>query len=80
MKTSWQTKGAYLVCRWSELEEGVRYNPSWIQGAARNVRSRNAPPSLLDFARLSPFGGIEWYCFGSPATPSQPHRNALNLR
>jgi hypothetical protein len=72
MKTSWQTKGAYLVCRWSELEEGVQYSAPWIQTTSRTVLGQSVPPLVLDFARLSPFGGKEWYRFGSLVTPSYP--------
>ena len=67
MKTLWQTKAGSLVCRWSEVEERVRYNPHWIQEASTSIRRENLSPSVLDFARLSPFGGREWYSISRTA-------------
>jgi hypothetical protein len=64
MKVSWQTETDRLVCRWSEAGERVQYNPRWVQDASRNVHKKNVSPLVLDFTRLSPFGGREWYAPG----------------
>ena len=61
MKMSWQTETDRVVCRWSEMEKRVRYDPRWIQDAAREVETKNVPASIPDFTKLSPFGGSEWY-------------------
>ena len=61
MIMSWQTEGDRLVCRWSEVGEHVQYNPRWIQDASRSVHQKNVSLSVLDFTRLSAFGGSEWY-------------------
>jgi hypothetical protein len=61
MKVSWQTKADGLVSRWFEVGERVHYHPPWIQRASANTRKQNISPSLLDFARVSAFGGSEWY-------------------
>jgi len=59
MKLSWQTEIGHLVCRWSQFGERVQYNPPWIQDTSRDVLSNSL--TALDFTRLSPFSGSEWY-------------------
>jgi hypothetical protein len=72
MKMSWQVDTDRLVCQWSEVEERVQYKPLWVQGVSGNAHTENVSPSLLDFTRLSPFGGgRDWYAY-APA----PRRNS----
>jgi len=61
MEMSWQTETDRVVCRWSEVGERIQYNPVWIQDASSNVHRKNISTSVLDLAKLSPFGGREWY-------------------
>ena len=68
MKVSWQSKADGLVSRWFEVGERVHYDPPWIQDASANLRKQNVSPLLLDFTRLSAFGGSDWYSVG-PNTP-----------
>lgn len=66
MKASWQTKADRLLCRWHEVGCRAQYKAAWIRDAGPNVDRKNAPPPVLDFARLSPFGGRHWYVAHRP--------------
>jgi len=70
MKMSWQTTDR-LSCRWSEVGERLPYNSPWIQDASTIVHMQNVPPWILAFARLSPFGGGNWYA---------PHRRLASTK
>jgi hypothetical protein len=70
MEMSWQRETGRLICQWSEVGERVPYNPPWMQDASRDVHRKNVSPSFLDFTKLSPFGGREWYDPGSARTRS----------
>jgi len=61
LKMSWQTQTDYVVCRWSEVVERIQYNPRWVQDASRDIDRKSVSTPVLDFTRLSPFGGREWY-------------------
>ncbi len=63
MKILWQSDKGRLVCRWSEVGKHVQYSPRWIQDASQNVDQENVSLSDMDFTRLSPFGGSEWYAY-----------------
>lgn len=60
MKTSWQTEGDRIVCRWSEAGKRIQYNPPWLQEASRSV-DKSVSPVIPDFTMHSPFGSGEWY-------------------
>jgi hypothetical protein len=60
MKASWQTGTGRLVCRWSGVKERIPYNAPWMN-ASKDVHRKNISPAFLDFTKLSPFGGSEWY-------------------
>ncbi len=66
MKMLWRPTTDRLVCQWSEVGERAQYNPHWIRDASRNVDPKNVSLSVLDFTRLSPFGGKEWYALDRP--------------
>src|SRR5258706_9285875 len=59
MATSWQTETGHLACRWSDLEQHAKYDPSWMQ------KISDVPSGYLelvpDFASHSPFGGANWF-------------------
>jgi hypothetical protein len=57
--SSWQRDTAGLKCDWSEIGQGVRYNPRWMQETP-NTQSSYLPPNP-DFASHSPFGGAFWF-------------------
>jgi hypothetical protein len=59
MATSWQTETGHLACRWSDLEQRAKYDPSWMQKTS-DVPSGYLPP-ITDFASHSPFGGANWF-------------------
>lgn len=69
MATAWKSEEGHLVCRWSEVGEQAPYNAPWMQ-ATQNVNPKPHGPACLDFKRLSPFGGPNWYDprrgFGQP--------------
>lgn len=60
MKTSWQTETGGLLCRWSEVGEGMRSSAAWAEEAARSedVKLSRALP---DFAQHSLLGSGEWF-------------------
>jgi|HubBroStandDraft_1064217.scaffolds.fasta_scaffold290583_1 hypothetical protein len=60
MSSSWQTETGRLECRWSEVGQRIRYNPSWMQGASE-IQGSYLPPLLPDFTARSPFGGASWF-------------------
>jgi hypothetical protein len=64
MNMSWKTETSGMVCRWSGALEHTPYRPSWMQASCDADQYPTVPP-VLDFAKLSPFGGAEWYG-GSP--------------
>jgi hypothetical protein len=70
MEMSWQTRTDHLVCQWSEVGKRVPYNPSWMQDVSGSVRTKNVSSVVMDFTRLSPFGGSEWYAPRSSMTRS----------
>ena len=70
MEMSWQTRTEHLVCRWSEVGKLVPYNPPWMHDAPEDVYRNGVAPPVLDFTRLSPFGGSDWYAPRSAITRS----------
>jgi hypothetical protein len=60
VKTSWQTEADQIVCRWTESEERIQYNPPWLQEAARST-DRSARQEVPDFSTHSPLGLGEWF-------------------
>jgi hypothetical protein len=66
MAMSWHTEANRIACRWSEVGERVQYNPPWIQDVPRGASRDNFSSSGVDFVRLSPFGGGDWYALIPP--------------
>jgi hypothetical protein len=60
MKMLWQTETNSIVCHWSEAGKRMQYYPSWMQDSLSDAYE-NVLPSVPDFARLSSFGGANWY-------------------
>jgi len=61
MKMLWQTETDGIVCHWSDVGKRSEDNPAWMQDSSSNVRIENVPLPVLDFTRLSSFGGAGWY-------------------
>jgi hypothetical protein len=61
MKMLWQTETGHLVCRWAEAGKRAPYSPPWIPDDPRAISTRNIASSVVDFTRVSPFGGRHWY-------------------
>lgn len=59
MRSSWQTETGHLACRWSEVGQGVQYNPHWMQETLV-IQSGYLRP-VPDFASHCPFGGAFWF-------------------
>ena len=59
MKSSWQTETGQLLCRWSDVEQHVQYNPRWMQEASE-IQGSYLPP-VPNFASHSPFGGPDLF-------------------
>jgi hypothetical protein len=59
MKSIWQMEAGRLACRWSEVGQGLQYNPPWMQEVS-NIQGSYLPP-VPDFASHSPFGGATWF-------------------
>ena len=60
LEISWQAGTERLVCRWSEVGKRVPYNPPWMQDAPKDIDTKNLS-APMDFTKLSPFGGRDWY-------------------
>jgi hypothetical protein len=73
-KAQWKCYGkrgqTISVCKWSEVGKRVLYNPPWMHDAPKDSERKKFLPSILDFAKLSPFGGSEWYAPRSAMTCS----------
>jgi len=70
MEMSWQMRTDHLVCQWSEVGKRVPYNPPWMKDAPADIYRNDMAPPVLDWTKLSPFGGSEWYAPRSPLTRS----------
>jgi len=60
MKMAWESETNHLICRWSETGQSAGYNPPWIQNASIEAGTKGVAP-VLDFTKLSAFGGGQWY-------------------
>ena len=63
LKISWENEAEHLVCKWSVAED-VRfpYKALWMQDCTELPPSKLSPLlAVLDFRRLSPFGGKGWF-------------------
>jgi hypothetical protein len=74
VEMAWQGEKDHLVCQWSDVGKRVPYNPPWMQDAPEDVYRKTVPPPVLDFTRVSPFGGSEWYAPRSGMTRSGSSR------